>query len=200
MRNSLAILLLVSISAMNAAASTRRRSTRGHSTGHPTRREYVHKTYGKGAALAATGTGAFNHLRNSPKQWGRSPGGFGKRVASAFGTHAIKNTIEYGVAGIRHEDLHYQKSTDRRFSRRLRHALVSTVVTHKTTTGKRTAAAGKISGSMGAGLISRTWQPAAMHTVSSGVATGGILLGGEAAANVAREFIPARRHRHRRRG
>lgn len=195
MRNSLAILLLVSISAISANASIRH-----HGTKHPMRREYVRSTYGRGAALHATAAGGFNHLRNSPKQWGRGPAGFGKRVGSAFGTHAVKNTIAYGVAGVRHEDLHYQKSTDRRFSRRLRHALVSTVVTRKTTTGKRTAAAGKISGSMGAGFISRAWQPAAMHTAASGAATGGILLGGEAAANVAREFIPARHHRRRTRG
>lgn len=189
MRTSLAVLLLISCGALSAATHR-----------HPMRHEYLHKTYGKGAAIRSTAVGGFNHLRNSPKQWGRGPGGFGKRVGSAFGTHVVKNSIEYGVAGVRHEDLHYHKSTDPRFSRRLRHALVSTVVTHKTTNGKRTAAAGKISGSMGAGLISRTWQPAALHTASSGVASGGILLGGEAAANVAREFIPARHHRKRRRG
>lgn len=196
MRNRLLLLVLISMSAMSATASIRhQRSTR-----HPMRQEYVHRTYGKGAALHATVMGGFNHLRNSPKQWGRGPAGFGKRVGSAFGTHTVKNTIAYGVAGVRHEDLHYQKSTDPRFSRRLRHALVSTVVTRKTTTGKRTAAAGKISGSMGAGLISRTWQPAALHTASSGFATGGTLLAGEAAANVAREFIPARHHRRHHHG
>lgn len=192
MRNRLAILVLMELSiSLNTMSAITRASH------HPMRHEYVHKTYGKGAALRAGGTGTFNHLRHSPKQWGRGPAGFSKRVGSAFGTHVVKNSIEYGVAGVRHEDLHYHKSTDPRFSRRLRHALVSTVVTHKTNNGKRTAATGKISGSMGAGLISRTWQPAAMHTVGSGVSTGAILLGGEAAANVAREFIPARHH-HRR--
>ena len=54
---------------------------------------------------------------------------------------------------------------------RLRHALVSAVVTRKTTTGRRTAATGRVSGAMGAGLISRAWQPAAARSVAGGVAT-----------------------------
>ena len=190
MRKRLILLLLVSVGVLGANATPRRQ--------HPMRRAYARETFGKGAVVHSAVMGGVQHLRNSPKQWGRGTAGFGKRVGSAFGTHAVKNTIAYGVAGVRHEDLHYYKSTDKRFSRRLRHALLSTVVTHKTSNGKRTMAAGKISGSMGAGLISRTWQPAVLHTASSGFATGGILLGGEAAANVAREFIPARRHRRKR--
>lgn len=162
------------------------------------RKEYVHQTWTKGPLLRSAAIGGYHHLRNDPKQLGRGSAALGRRVGSSLGTHLVKNTIEYGVAGVRHEDLHYHKSTDPRFSRRLRHALVSTVVTRKTTTGKKTAAGGKIAGSMGAGMISRTWQPAVLHTASSGVATGGILLGGEAAANVAREFIPARHHVRRR--
>jgi hypothetical protein len=188
MRNIVLILLLIPVSRASGAVEKN----------HPVRREYVQKTFGKRAVAGATLRGGINQVRNSPKQWGHGPVGFGKRVGSAFGTHAVKNTIEYGVAGIRHEDLHYQKSTDPRFTRRLRHALVSTVVTRKTTTGKRTMAAGKISGSIGAGMISRTWQPAVLHTASSGFATGGILLGGEAAANVTREFLPARHRKNRR--
>lgn len=191
MRNRWVMLLLITASVSSANATKRHRQ-------HPMRRDYVHNTYGRGAAAHSVLAGGFNHLRNSPRQWGRGPGGFGKRVGSAFGTQAVKNTIAYGVAGVRHEDLHYHKSTDPRFTHRLGHALVSTVVTHKTNNGKRTVAAGKISGSMGAGMISRAWQPAVLHTASSGVATGGILLGGEAAANVAREFIPARRHKRKR--
>ena len=50
---------------------------------------------------------------------------------------------------------------------------------------------------MGTGLISRAWQPAALHTVSSGVASGGDhALGVDAGTNVAREFWPHHPARH----
>lgn len=169
-----------------------------NTSGHPHRKQYVHETFGKKAYVGTAGRAAFGQALNRPREWGRGPGGFGKRLASGFATHVVKNSIEYGVAGIRHEDLHYHRSAQRGFGPRLRHALVSTVVTRKTTTGRRTVASGKISSAMGSGLVSRMWQPARLHTVSSGLATGGITLGAEAGMNVAREFWPHKRHSARR--
>ena len=160
---------------------------------HPYRKQYVKETFGKKAYVGTAGRAAMGQAVNHPHEWGRGPAGFGKRLASGFATHVVKNSIEYGVAGIRHEDLQYHRSDKRGFGPRLKHALVSTVVTHKTTTGRRTVASGKIAGAMGSGLISRVWQPARLHTVSSGLATGGITLGAEAGMNVAREFWP-RKH------
>ena len=162
---------------------------------HPYRKQYVKETFGKKAYVGTAGRAAMGQALNHPHEWGRGPSGFGKRLASGFATHVVKNSIQYGVAGIRHEDLQYHRSDKRGFGPRLKHALVSTVVTRKTTTGRRTVASGKISGAMGSGLISRAWQPARFHTLSSGLATGGITLGAEAGANVAREFWP-RKHPH----
>ena len=157
---------------------------------HPYRKQYVKETFGKGA-LAGVGVRAgINQARNSPRQWGSGPGGLGKRLASGMATHVVNNTIKFGVAAARHEDLHYCRSQDKRFGPRLRHALVSTVVTRKTTSGRKTVAAGRISGAMGSGLISRAWQPVAMRTVGGGLASGGVTLGASAGANVAREFWP----------
>ena len=167
---------------------------------HPYRRQYVRDTYGKRAVGRVGAHALIGEARNAPKEWGRGPAGFGKRLASGMATHVVKNSIEFPVAAKRHEDLQYHRSTDRRFGPRLRHALVSTVVTTNTRNGRRTPAAGRISGSMGAGLISRAWQPAAARTVAGGVATGGIMLGADAGANVAREFWPRKPHtRYRRR-
>src|SRR5262245_38448891 len=111
-------------------------------------------------------------------------------------THIVGNTIQFSVAAVRHEDLHYYRSGERRFGPRMRHALVSTVVTRKTTTGKKTVAARRISGSFGSGLISRAWQPAATRTLGGGLATGGMSLGAAAGANVAREFWPRKKPVH----
>lgn len=162
---------------------------------HPYRTKYVKKTFGRRAAIGTGASAAIGQARNVPHEWGRGGGGFGKRVASGFGTHVVKNTIEFGVASARHEQMGYQRSGKHGFGPRLKYALVSTVVTRKTTTGKRTPAMGRISGAFGSGLISRAWQPAGLRTVSSGFATGGIMLGVDAGAHVAREFWPQKKPR-----
>ncbi len=180
------ILFIFSISAFSATTVTNKPA-------HPYREEYVKKTFGKGAIAPTLGGAAVRQVRNSPHQWGRGPGGFGKRVGSSFATNAIKHSIEYPIAAARHEDLHYHRSDKKGFGPRLQHALVSTVITRKTTTGKKTVASGRISGAVGSGVIASAWQPAGF-SVAGGAATGGIMLGGTAASNVAREFWP-RHHR-----
>lgn len=160
------------------------------SSAHPYRREYKKETFGKRALAGVGARAGINQVRKSPKQWGGGPGGFGKRLASGMGTHVVKNSIQYGVAAARHEDLHYRRSTKKGFGPRMQHALLSTVVTRKTTNGKKTVAAGRISGAMGSGVISSAWAPAA----AGGLATGGMSLGATAGANVAREFWPRKKH------
>jgi hypothetical protein len=160
---------------------------------HPYRQEYKKKTFGKKAVIMTGAGAAVGQVTNSPKEWGRGPAGFGKRVASGFATHVVKNSIEYPIAAVRHEDLRYHRSTKTGVGPRLQHALVSTVVTQKTTTGKKTVAAGRISGAVGSGMISRAWAPAAAQTAGAGFASAGITLGAHAGANVAQEFWPRKK-------
>lgn len=157
---------------------------------HPYRHEYKRQTFGKKAIIGTTARAGIGQALNTPKQWGRGPSGFGKRLASGFATHVVNKSIEFPIAAARHEDLRYHPSTKRGFGPRLQHALVSTVVTQKTTTGKKTVASGRISGAVGSGLISRAWQPAAARTVGAGFASAGVTLGAQAGANVAQEFWP----------
>src|SRR5579872_456183 len=57
---------------------------------HPYRRQYVRDTYGK-RGLSHVGThAAIGEARNAPKEWGRGPAGFGKRLASGMATHVLK--------------------------------------------------------------------------------------------------------------
>ena len=157
---------------------------------------------GTGALVRTAAGAALQQARNSPHEWGRSLSGFGKRAASGFGKHAINTSVEYAVAAARHEDLRYHPLREGGFGPRLRHALVSTVVTRKTTTGNSTVAAGRISGAVASGFISRLWQPASLRTAASGASSAGVALGADAGANVVREFWPEirhpRTHRHHR--
>jgi len=60
-------------------------------------REYRRQTYAKHQLMGAGIHGSMAHLQNSPHEWGRSGSGLAKRVGSSFGTHAVRNTIAYGV-------------------------------------------------------------------------------------------------------
>jgi hypothetical protein len=192
MRRAVTVTLLLLVALLlvseNAPSATNSRNPYGS--------KYLKDTYGA-RALANAGAGAgIQHLRNVPRQWGGGATGFGKRFASAIGEHAIRNTIQFGVASVRHEELRYRPSGKKGFGPRLKYALVSTVVTHKTTTGARTPAVGSISGAFGSGFISRVWQPAGFHA-ASGLASGGAMLGADAGTHVVREFWPDIRHPRR---
>jgi hypothetical protein len=182
---------LITIALLLAAAAQPAQNGR-----HPYRSRYVKDTFGKRAAVRAGAGAGIQQLRNSPHEWGQGVKGFGKRVGSGFAQHVVKNSIQYPIAAVRHEELGYRPSGKKGFGPRLGYALSSTVITHKTTTGKKTVASGRIAGAMGSGLISRAWQPAALHTASSGIASGGIMLGVDAGTNVAREFWPRRPAKH----
>ena len=160
--------------------------------------QFVKQTFGPGAVARAGAGAAIEQGLDTPHEWGQGGVGFGRRFASAFGKNIINKSIHFTVAGIRHEEFGYYPSNKQGFGPRLKYALVSTVVTRKTTTGGRTVAAGELSGAFGSGLISRLWQPASLHTVSSGIASGGITLGADAGTHVLREFWPEIRHPHRR--
>jgi hypothetical protein len=165
----------------------------------PEKKTYIQRTIGETSLIRAGAGALIQQARNVPHEWHRSGSGLAKRFGSALGEHVIKSTVEFGVATARHEALGYQPSGQHGFGSRLKYALVSTVMTHKTTTGKKTVASGRISGVVTSGFVSRLWQPARLHTVSSGIATSGVLLGVDAGSNVVREFWPEIRHPHRQR-
>lgn len=182
-----------SIAAGLLVAATLATSADNPGTG-PGRPTLVKRMIGPNAVAAAAMGAGVNQGNNSPSEWGQGAAGFGKRFASALGKHVVKSAIQSPVAYIRHEEVGYRPSNKHGFGPRLRYALVSTVITRKTTTGKTTISTSEISGAFGSGLISRLWQPASLHTVSSGFLSGGITLGVDAGGHVLREFWPEIRH------
>jgi hypothetical protein len=196
-----ALIVIAGVSATVAAAkefsSTRPRQAQREKGQRET---YGHHVFGgpEPGLKAAAGAG-ISQAKGTPPEWGGGAAGYAKRFGSAFGKHVIKGSIHYGVARLRHEELDYHPSDAQGFRRRLQYALLSTVITRKTTTGKKTVSTGEIAGALGSGLISRLWQPASLHTWASGFGSAGISLGADAGFNVVREFWPEIRHPHRRR-
>jgi len=180
---ALAAAAFLAFGVSQAATSSRRN--------HPYREHWKKATFGKGAAARVVAGAGIAQATNRPKSWGGGIGGFGKRLGAGFATHTVKTTVEHVVAAPLHEDLQYHRSTAHGTGARLKHALVSTVVTRNTRSGKRTPAVGRISGHAAAGAFSQ----AALHA-GAGASTAGLGLAADAGANVAREFWP--RHKPKR--
>ncbi len=169
-----------------------------HHKAHPAKK-YVKNTFSPFVVLRAGAGAAIEQARNVPHEWGQGAGGFGKRLGSALGKHLVNNSIHLAVAEMRHEEIGYRPSGKKHFGPRLKYALVSTVVTRKTTTGKKTVATGELAGAFGSGIISRAWQPASTRSIALGFESGGITLGVDAGTHVLHEFWPDIRHPHRHR-
>jgi hypothetical protein len=161
--------------------------------------EYRRAVAGKRAMAGAGASAAFRTWRNRPHEWGGGPVGAVKRFGSSLAQNAVKQSIQFGVAGIRHENLHYRRSNKHGILPRMGYAAKHTFIVPKTNRRGKTVAVSRVAGNMGAGMISRAWQPASAAGIGAGLASGGIGIGADVGVNMAREFWP-RKHRHRARG
>src|SRR3954462_14384265 len=128
----------------------------------PRVKEYRRNAVGKRTLIGSAAGAGVAHARNSPHQWGRGAAGFGKRFGSRIGQHVAKETIQFGVAAARHENLRYRRSHKHGTLPRMGYAVKHTFIVPKTNRPhKKTVALGRISGNMGAGMVSQAWAPAA---------------------------------------
>jgi hypothetical protein len=157
-------------------------------------RSYGKSVVGRRALIGSAASAGIGQARNSPHEWGRGPAGFAKRFGSSLATGAVKQGIERGVGGILHEDQKNYVRADRPgFVPKFKSAAENTFWVRHKSSSKRYPAVGRFSGAFGAGMVSRLWQPARLHTVASGAATGGIILGADFGMNLAREYMPDHR-------
>jgi hypothetical protein len=188
MRTAVKVLLLLIFTVMPTAGVTARQA-----------KDYRRRVASGRAVAGAAANAGIGQLRNRPREWGQGIGGYAKRFGSSLGSHVVKGTIEMGVAAAHHENLHYQRSNRHGFWPRTRYAVKSTFIVPRTNRPGKTVALGRISGNVGAGVVSRAWQPASSAGLGAGVATGGIGLGAEVGANMAREFWPKKQKQTTRR-
>jgi len=180
MRAALALALLMVVSAAFAAQQP-----------HPYRKSWTHSVVGKGAVGRVAAGAAIGTARHSPRKYGGGVTGFGKRMGAGLASNAVGKTVEHGLAARLHEDLHYHRSNKHGIAPRLGYALKSTVITRNTRTGKNTPAAGRIAGHAASGAFTQ-----GVLAAGSGASTAGLGVAADAGANVVREFVPRRKHRH----
>jgi hypothetical protein len=183
-RRTIRTFALLALLACVATPAVHRQTSHEPSHAKMRLKHYRKSTFGPGAVARSAAGAGVQQWRNHPRQWGHGAKGYGRRFASGFGQHAVKNTIQFGVGALRHED---PRSTHplkpKGFRPKMKDAFRNTFTVRRYGHQKRGVAAGRISGAMGAGLQS-----------------GGISLGADLAINTAREFIPdKKKHRRSRR-
>src|SRR5258708_12220028 len=151
-RTSMAILVLVGLLLRAPGQSQQSKSPQQSPS-------YLKQTFNKsGAARTVAGAG-FEQTTGAPHEWGGGMQGFGKRLASGFGSHIVKHTIQYPIARFRHEHVGYIRSDEKGFGPRMKHAVLATVITPRTDREGNTIATGHIPRPVRAPFISPLSHP-----------------------------------------
>ena len=140
-------------------------------------------------AFAKSGLAAgLDQATNSPPEWGGGASGFGERVASNFGIQLVTTTTRYGMAEILREDAAYYPCECRGFFPRLRHALISTLTARHGTDGHTVFSVPGLVSPYAGTMTALAWYPD-RYGVKDGFRMGNYNLAGQAAGNLALEFI-----------
>jgi len=154
---------------------------------HQRFKRYAWDTIGPFALLGA-GIGALiDHAYNKPREWGKTPTGYGKRLASSFGGNLAHQTAKYGLAEAFKQDTRFHKSSKSGVGARAKDA-ISQAFTARTRTGDTVFSVPEIGGYVAAGLVPLTWKPA-RYTFWNGIGSAGLSALGSAGTNLLREFI-----------
>jgi hypothetical protein len=151
-------------------------------------RWYVDDTVGPFALAGIVAGSGFGTLVNTPREWGRSGSGFGKRIASDLGKNVIRNTVIYGLDEAFKLDSHFYRSRKRDLGSRVANALLSTV-TARRSDGKRVIGVPRLVGSYTADMAANElWYPSRYHW-HNGFRDGTFTLGVTAFFNLVKEFV-----------
>jgi hypothetical protein len=156
-------------------------------------RDFRDKLIWKGPLMKTAFSALFNEAINSPTEWGRGIEGFGKRAGNSFGQRTVKASVELGASTWTHEDLHFRRLGEGSVWTRVKHTMLGTFWVRRDDGLGNTLAAGRITGALAAGQVSRIWMPARVANFGAGVRTGGGWLALDVGTDLFREFWPRRR-------
>jgi len=134
-------------------------------------------------------TAAYLQVIPDPAVWGRSSGGFIRRLGSSYGSNLIQNTVHESMADAERTDPRYFACGCSGFFHRSGHALKMTFLTYDHG-GHQTLDIPQITGAYSSSMIEAMWWPHHYSAMVQGVQTGHIEIGFIAAEHVAQEFTP----------
>jgi hypothetical protein len=124
-----------------------------------------------------------------PHEWGQGIGGYGERFAADLAFNGVHQSIGYGAAILFHEDNRYFASDKTTAARRTLHAMMSPFEAHHAD-GHTSFSYSNVLGVVGAGFLSRTWEPSSEQGGTHIARSIGYSFLGAAAYNTFREFVP----------
>lgn len=162
-------------------------------TRHQRLRDYLLSLVSPIPVFGSAASAAIGQWRDHPNEWKEGAAGYGRRFASSMAQHVAGQTMLSGAAALLDENNRYVRSGQSGIRRRLRYALISTVLA-RSRDGSRHVSFSKIGTLAGAALLSRAWQPPSSAQPHNAWANFGASLGVAAGFNVLREFLPRRFH------
>jgi len=139
--------------------------------------------------LSILASAATDQGNNQPPEWKQGAEGFGKRLASRFGTSVIQGSIQASSAAALGLEPRYIRSTSKGFWRRSGHALASTFLTYNNE-GKRRLNIPNLGSCYASSMIATTWYPDRYTALGDGVRDGHRLVLASGVFNLLQEFWP----------
>lgn len=152
-------------------------------------KDYLKDIYSPAFLMESTVATIRNHVRQDPEQWSGGSIGLKKRLGHAFTRRFVERSIEHSVAAALGEIRGYQRSNEKRFWPRARHAILSTFLTPRVN-GGRSIAYSRLAGTVGSFFIANTWYPTGTNGKSDALRRSGTSLGADVGVNVLMEFWP----------
>jgi hypothetical protein len=149
---------------------------------------YGNDIIGPFALLFVTGRAGIAQWWDDPTEWSGDIGGYGRRVASTFGTNLVKKTLEYGLNEALHRDSRYYRCSCQGFMPRLAHVVKSTLAA-RNREGRYVFSAPVLAANYSAEIIATAaWYPD-RYNYKDGLRNGNWALLGRLGINAAFEFI-----------
>jgi hypothetical protein len=159
-------------------------------TGKERFQDYRASTFSPWALFTPSLSAGISQWRDFPTKWKQGGEGFGRRLASAYCSVVVENTISLGFTYIDHEDLRYPLSSYPKSAilKRAGHAFAYTFVPRKEGGGRRFGWS-RLIGAYGAGFVANTWYPSRRSDTANALYLGSINLAGDLGVNLLKEFI-----------
>jgi hypothetical protein len=135
----------------------------------------------------------FDQSTGNPKEYGGGFPGYGRRVASRFGSAVIQGSFQAPVAALLQEDVRYITSNQHGFKRRARHAVLYSFLTYNNQ-GQPTPNIGNLGGYYAASAASTLWLPVHSNVATYALSDGSQQAGVSVLVNLLQEFWPEIRH------
>ena len=150
-------------------------------------KDFANDAAGPVVLVETVGWAALAQARDTPVEWGRGVGGFGRRYASLVAQSVIQEGITYGLSEATGVDSRFHPSSKHGFLPRAGDALLQSV-TSRRRSGARVVSAPLLAGYAVGGIGMMTWYPQ-RYTYKDGAGYGVLALASRAGVNLIREFV-----------